>query len=145
MVTAVMKLKTFTPWEKSYDKSRQQVKRQRYYFANKVPPSQGYGFSDSHVWIWELDHKESWAPKNWYFWTVGLEKTLESSMDCKEIKPVNPKGNQSWILIGGTDAEVEAPVLWPPGEKSRLIGKDPDAGKDRRQKEKGMAEDEMVR
>ena len=106
--------------------------------------SQCYHFSSSHVWMWELDHKEGWALKNWCFWTVVLEKTLESPLDCKEIKPVNSKGNQYWIFIGGTNAEAEAPILWPPDPKRLLIGKDPDAGKDWRQ-EKGMTEDEMVR
>ena len=106
--------------------------------------SQGYGFSSSHVWMWELNHKESWAPKNWCFWTVVLEKTLESPLDCKEIKPVYPKGNRSWIFIGRIDAEAEAPILWPPDVKNGLIGKDPDAGKDWRQEEKEMTEDEMV-
>ena len=94
-------------------------------------------FSCSHVWMWELDYKESWVPKNWCFWTMVLENTLESPLDCKEIQPVNPKGNQSWIFIGRTDAEAEAPVLWPPDAKSWLLGKDPDAGKDWRQEEKG--------
>ena len=103
-----------------------------------------YGFSSSHVWMWELDYKESWVPKNWCFWTVVLEKTLESPLDCKEIKPVNPKGNQSWIFIGKTDAEAEILILWPPDSKSWLIGKDPDAGKDWMQEEKGTTEDEMV-
>ena len=93
--------------------------------------------------MWELDHKESWAPKNWHFWTVVLEKTLESAVDCKEIKPVHPKGNQSWIIIGRADAEAEAPILWPPNMKSWLTGKDLDAGKDWRQ-ENGTTEDEMV-
>ena len=102
----------------------------------------GFGFSSSHVWMWGLGHKEGWVLKNWCFWTVVLEKTLESPLDCKVIKPVNPKGNQCWIVIGRTDAE--APKLWPPDEKSQLIGKDPDAGKDWRQEEKGMTEDEMV-
>ena len=102
-------------------------------------------FSSSHVWMWELDHKEGWTPKNWCFWTVVLEKTLESPLDCKEIKPVNSKGNQPWIFIGKTDAEVEAPILWSPDMKSWLINKDPDAGKDRRQEEKGMTKEEMVR
>ena len=106
--------------------------------------SQIYGFSSSHVWMWELDHKESWALKNWCFWTVVLEKTLESHWDCKEIQPVNPKGNQSWIFIGRTDAEAETPILWPPDVKNWLIGKDPDTGKDRRREEKGTTEDEMV-
>ena len=101
-------------------------------------------FHSSHVWMWELDFKESWAVKNWYFWTAVLEKTLESPLDCKEIKPVNLKGNQSWIFIGRTYAEAEAPILWPPDTKKWLIGKDPDAGKDWRQEEKGMTEDEMV-
>ena len=100
------------------------------------------GFSNSHVWMWELDHKESWALKNWCFWTVVLKKTLESPLDCKEIKQLNPKGNQLWIFVGRTDAE--APILWPPDGKSWLIRKDPDAGKDWRQEEKGTMEDEMV-
>ena len=102
------------------------------------------GFSSSRVWMWELDHKEGWAPKNWCFWTVALEKTLESPLDCKEIEPVNPKGNQFWIFIGRTYAEVEAPILWPPHVNSQLIGKAPDAGKDWRQEEKGMTENEMA-
>ena len=112
---------------------------------NKVPSSQSYDFSSSPVWIWELDHKESWALKNWYFWTVVLDKTLESPLDCNEIKPVNPKGNQSWmswIFIGRTDAK--ALKLLPPDMKNWLIGKDPDAGKDWSQEENGMTEDEMV-
>ena len=104
-----------------------------------------YVFSSSRVWMWELDHKESWAPKNWRFRTVVLEKTLENPLDSKEIKSVNPKGSQSWIFIGRTDAEAEAPTLWPSDLKSQLIGKDPDARKDWRQKEKGAAENEMVR
>ena len=113
-------------------------------FANKGPSSQSYDFSSSHVLMWELDYKESWVPKNWCFWTVVLEKMLESSLDCKEIQPVHPKGNQSWIFIGRTDAEAEAPVLWPPDGKDWLIGKDPDAGREWRRKEKGTTEDEMV-
>ena len=100
------------------------VKKQRHYFADKGPSSQSYGFPSSHVWMWELDHKESWVLKNWCLWTVVLEKTLESPLDCKEIKPVNPKGDQHWIFIGRTDAEAEAPVLWPPDSKNWLIGKD---------------------
>ena len=96
------------------------------------------------VWMWELDHKESWALKNWCFWTVLLEKTLESPLDCKEIQPVHPKGDQSWVLIGRTDAETETPKLWPSDEKSWLIGKDPDTGRDWGQEEKGMTEDEMA-
>ena len=94
--------------------------------------------------MWELDHKESWAPKSWCFWTVGLEKTLECPLDCKEIQPVHPKGNQSWIFIGRTDTEAEAPILWPPDSKNWLTGKDPDAGKEWRKEEKGMTEDEMA-
>ena len=132
----------FAPWKKSYDQPRQHIKRQRHYFANKDPYSQSYGFSSSHVWIWELDHKESWAPKNWCFWAVVLEKTLESPLDCKEIQPVNPKGNQSWISIGRTDAE--APILWPHDTKNWFFGKDPDAGKDWRQEEKGTTEGAAV-
>ena len=115
------------PWKKSYDQPRQNIKKQRHYFVNKGPSSQSDGFSSSHVWMWELDYKESWAPKNWCFSTVVL-KTLESPLDCK-IKPVNPKGSQSWIFIGRTDAEAEAPILWPPDVKKWLSGKDPDAGK----------------
>ena len=106
--------------------------------------SQSYGFFCGHVWMWELDHKESWALKNWCIWTVVLEKTLESPLDCKEIQPVHPKGNQSWIFIGRTDAEAETPIPWPPDVKNWLIGKDPDDGKDWRQKEKRAREDEMV-
>ena len=113
--------------------------------ADKGPSSQIYGFSISHVWIWELDYKESWMLKNWCFWTVVLEKTVESPLDCKDIKPVNPKGNQSWIFIGRTDTEAETSLLWPCDVKNWLIGKDPDAGgKDWRQEEKGTMEDVMV-
>ena len=132
------------PWEKSYDQPKQHIKKQRHYFAIKGPSSQSYGFSSSHVWMWEFDHKESWALKNWCFWTVMLEKTLENPLDCKEIQPVHPKGNQSWIFIGRTDAEAEAPILWSPDVKNWLIGKDPDTGEDWGQVEKGMTEDEMV-
>ena len=96
------------------------------------------------IWMWELDYKESWAPKNWCFWTVVLQKTLESPLDCKEIQPVHPKADQSWVFIGGTDVEAETPILWPPHAKSWLIWKDPDAGKDWGQEEKGTTEDEMV-
>ena len=113
-------------------------------FANKSPYSQGYGFSSGHVWMWELDCEESWAPKNWCFWTVVLEKTLESPLDCKEIQPVHPKGDQPWVCIGRTDAEGETPVVWSPDAKSWLIWKDPDAVKDWGQEEKGMTENEMV-
>ena len=108
------------------------------------PSSQSYGFSSGHVWMWEFDYKEGWAQKNWCFWTVVLEKTLEGPLDCKEIKPVNPKGNQSWIFIGRTDAEAEAPILWPPDANNWLIRKGLDSGKDWRQKEKGTTEDKMV-
>ena len=139
-----IKRRLLTPWKESYDQPRQYIQKQRHYFANKGPSSQSYGFSSSHVWMWELDHKEGWALKNWCFWTVVLEKTLESPLNCKEIQPVHPKGNQSWIFIGRTDAEAEAPILWPPDEKNWLSGKDPDAGKDWRQEEKGTTEDEMV-
>ena len=114
---------------------------QRHYFANKGPSSQGYGFSSGHVWMWELNYKESWVQKNWCFWTVMLEKTLKSSLACKEIQPVHPKEDQSWVFIGRTDVEVETPILWPPDVKSWLIWKDPDAGKDWGQEEKGMTED----
>ena len=122
----------------------QQIKKRRHYFANRGLSNQSYGFSSSHVWMWESDHKEGWAPKNRCFWTVVLEKILENPLDFKEIKPVNSLGNQPWLFIGGTDAEVEAPALWPPDAKSWLIGKDPDAGKYWRQEEKVMTENEMV-
>ena len=120
------------------------ILKSRDYFANKGPSSQSYGFSSSYGWIWELDQKEGWAIKNWCFWTVVLEYTLESPLDSKEIQPVYPKGNQFWIFTGRTDAKAEAPILWPPDAKSWLIGKDPDAGKDWRQEEKGSTEDEMA-
>ena len=136
----------FTVWatSESHDQPRQHIKRQRHYFANKGPSSQSYGFSSSHVWMWELDYKESWAPKDWYFWPVVLEKTLESLLDCKELQAVNPEGNQSWIFIGRTDDEAETPALWPPHVKNWLIWKDPDIGNDWRWEEKGMTEDEMI-
>ena len=118
------------------------LKKQRRYLTNKGPYSQSYGFSSSHVWMWELDYKESWVPKNWCFRTAVLEKTFESPLDSKDIKSVDPKGNQSWILTGQTDAE--ALVLWPPDAKNRLIRRDPDARKDWRQEKKGTIEDEMV-
>ena len=120
------------------------MKKQRHYFVDKGPCSQSYGFSHSCVWMWELDHKESWAQKNWCFWTVVLEKTLESPLDCKEIQSVHPKGDQSWVFIGSTDAEAETPILWPPHAKSWIIGKGPDAGRDWRQEDKGMTEGEMA-
>ena len=131
-------------WKESYDQPRQHIKKQRQYFANKSLSSQGYGFSSSHVWMWELNYKEIWAPKNWCFWTVVLEKTLESPLDCKEIQTVHPKGDQSWVFIGRTDAEAETPILWPPHAKSWLIGKAPDDGRDWGQEEKGTTEDEMA-
>ena len=116
---------------------RQHIEKQRHYFVNKGPSSQGYGFSSGRVWMWELNDKESWVPKNWCFWTVVLEKTLESPLDCKEIQPVHPKGDQSWVFFGRTDVEAETPILWPPDAKSWFIWKDPDAGKDWGQEEKG--------
>ena len=125
------------PWKKSYNQPRQHIKKQKHYFANKGSSSQSSGFSSSYVWMWELDHKESWALKNWCFWTVVLEKTLKSPLDCKEIKPVNLNGNQSWMFNGRTEAEAEAPILWPPDGKNWLTGKDPGAGKDWRQEERG--------
>ena len=128
----------------SYDKTLQHIKKQRHYFVSKGLYSQSHGFSSNHVWIWELDHKECWASKNWCFWTVALEKTLESPLDCKEIQPVHPKGNQSWIFIGRADAEAEAPILWPPDVKSWLIRKDLDAGKDWKQEEKRMTKGKMA-
>ena len=131
-------------WKKDYDQPRQHIKKQRHYFANKGLSSQSYGFSSGHAWMWELDYKENWAVKNGYFWTVVLENTLESLLDCTEIKPGDPKGDQSWIITGRTDAEAETLVLWPPDVNSWLIGKDPDAGRDWGQEEKGMTEDEMV-
>ena len=133
--------KMFAPWRKSFDKTRQYIKKQRHYFVDNSPYSKSYDFSGSHgseSWT-----RECWAPKNWCFWNVVLEKALENPSDCKEIKPSQPKGNQSWIFIGGTDAEAEVLILWPPDVKSLLIRKDSDAGKDWRQ-EKGMVEDEMV-
>ena len=146
--------KMLASWKKSYDQPRQHIKKQRHYFTNKVLSSQSYGFSSSHVWMWPymqscmdvtihvvmygcvLDHKESWAPKNWCFWPAVLKKTLESPWDSKEIKPVNPKRNKFWIFIRRTDAEAEVLILWPPDTKSQFIGKDPDAGRDWGQEEK---------
>ena len=125
-------------------KPRHHIKKQRHHFAKKGPYSQSYGFSSSHIQIWKLDHNNDWAVKNWCLQTVMLQKTLESPLDSKEIKPVHPKGNQPWIFFRRNDAEAEAPILWPPDGKSQLIGKDPDAGKDWGQEEKGMTEGEMV-
>ena len=120
------------------------IKKKRHYFVNKGPSSQGNGFSSGLVWMWELGYKENWVPKNWCFWTVVLEKTLQSPLDCKEIQPVHPKGNESWIFIERTDAEAQTPKLWPPDVQNWLTGKDPDAGKDWKQEEKRTREDEMV-
>ena len=127
--------KMLTPWKENYGKSTQHVKKQRHHFANKSLYSQKYGFSSSGVQMWGLDPKEGWVPKNGCFRVVVLEKTLESHLDCKEIKPVNPKGDQPWIFIGRTDAE--ASTLWPCDVKSQLVGKDPAAGKDWRQRRRG--------
>ena len=133
-----------THCKESCDQPRQHIKKQRHYFVNKGLSSQSYGFSSNHVWMWELDYKESWTQKNWCFWTVLLEKTYESSLDSKEIQLVHPKGNQSWMIIGRTDVEAETPVLWPPDVKYWLIWKDPDAGKGWRREEQGTTENEML-
>ena len=130
------------PWKKIYDQPRQHSKKKRHHFASKGQSIQSYGFSSRHVWMWELDDKESRAPKIWCFWTVMLEKTRERPLDCKETKPVNPEGNKPWVFIGRTDAG--AAILWPPDVRSQLLGKDPEAGKNWRQEEKGMTEDEMA-
>ena len=140
-VTATMKLKHLLLGRKATTNLDSVLKSRN--ITDKGPCSQSYDFSSNHVSMWELDHKESWALKNWCFWTVVLEQTLESPLVCKEIKPVNPKGNQSRLFIGRTDAEAETPILWPPDENNWVIWKDPDAGKDWRQEEKGMTEDEM--
>ena len=136
--------KMLASWKKSYDQPRQHVKKQRHHYANKGPSSQDYGFSSSHVWMWELDLKESWLLKNWCFWTVVLEKPLESPLDCKEIQSLHSKGDQSWVFFGRTDAKGETPILQPPHAKSWFIGKDSDAGRDWGQEEKGTTEDEMA-
>ena len=139
-----MKSKMLSPWKESYDKPRQLIKKQKHHFADKGLYSQSYGFSSNHVQLWESDHKEGWLPNNWCFWIVVLEKTSESPLDNKEMKPVNPKGSQSQTFIGSTDAEADALVLWSPDAKSWLIRKDPDAERDRRQERRRVAEDEMV-
>ena len=146
MVTAAMKLRRLLLGRKVMTNLDSVIKSRDITLSTKVRLVKAIFFSSSHVWMWELDHKESWASKNWFFWTVVLEKTLESPLGCKEFKPVYPQGNQSRIFIGRTvaDAEVEAPILWPPDVKNWLVGKDPDAGKDWRGEEKGMTEDEMV-
>ena len=133
-----------TPWKESYEQHRQHIIKQRHYFVNKGLSSQGYGFSSSHVCMWQLDYNKSWAPKNWCFRTVVFEKALESHSDCKEIQWVHSKGNHSWVFIERTDVEAEAPILWPPNTKSWLIWKDPDVGKDWGKEEKWMTEDQMV-
>ena len=143
MVTAAMKLKDACSLEKKETNPDSILKSRDITLLTEVCLVKAV-FSSSHVRMWELDYKESWAGKNWYFWTVVLEKTLVSPSDGKEIKPVNPKGNQSWIFVGRNDAKAEIPILWPPDAKSQLIGKDPDAGKDCGQEEKGMTEDEIV-
>ena len=145
MVTIAVKLKDSYLLEEKLRQPRHHIKQQKHHFANEVSSVQSYGFSSSHVWMWDLDHKESWGLKNWCFWTVVLEKTLESPLDSKEIQPVHPKGNQSWVFIGRTDVEAEARKFWPPEVKDWLIGKDSDVGKDWRWEEKGTKEDEMVR
>ena len=145
MVTAAMKLKdTCSLEKKSYDQTRQFIKKQRNHFANKGPSNQSYGFYGSHIGMWKFNHKEGWVPKNWCFLILALQKTLESPFDSKEIKTVNPKGNQPSVFIGKTDAEAETSILWPPHAKSWFTGKDPDARKDWRQK-KGVSKDNMVR
>ena len=131
------------PWKKSSDQPRQHIKKQRHYFANKGPSSQSYGFSSCHVWMWELDYKENWVPKNWYFWTVVLEKTLESPLDCKEIQQSILKEISPEYSLEGLMLKLK-PILWPAHVKNRVIGKDTDAGKDWRCEEKGTTEDEMV-
>ena len=136
--------KTHIPWKESYDQRRHHIEKQRHYFANKGPSSQSYSFSSGHVWMWELDCEKSWAPKNWCFWTVVLEKTLEHPLDLKEIQPVHLKGYQSWVFIGRTGAEAETPILWSPDVKNWLFRKEQDAGKDWRQEKKATTEDEMV-
>ena len=140
-MTVALKLKYFGSLEVKLDS----MLKNRHHFANKGLYSQSCGFSSSHVWMWELDYKKGCVPKNWCFRIVVLEKILESPLDSKEIKPGNPKGNQSWIFTGRTDAEAISPIIWPSDAKNELIGKDPDATKDWRQEEKGVAEDEMIR
>ena len=144
IVTAAMKLKDTSSLEGKLWPIRQHIAKQRHYFADKLPSSQSCGFSSSHIWMRELAHKESWVPKNWYFSTVVLEKTLESPLNSKEINPVNPKGNQPWIFIGRTDVEAEAPILWLSDANNWFTGKYPDAVRDWGQEEKGMTEDEMA-
>ena len=119
------------------------MKKQRHYFSIKIPSSEGSGFPSGHIWMWDLDYKESWAQKNWCFWTVVLEKAFKSPLDCKEIQPVHLKGDQSWVFIGRTDVEAETPILWLPDAKSWVVWKDSDVVKDWGQEKEGMAEDDM--
>ena len=140
-----MKLKDACSLGEKLFQPRQHIKNWRHYFADKCSSSQSCGFPEVMYGGESCNIKKAEHQKNWCFWTVMLGKILESPLDCKEIKPGNPKGNQSWILIGRTDAEAETPILWPPDARNWLIGKDPDAGKDWRQEEKGTIEDEMVR
>ena len=133
-----------TPWKESYDQTRQHIKKQRHYFINIVRPCLVKAMVFPVIGMWELDFKESWAPRNWCFWTVVLEKTLENTLDCKEIQAVQSKGEQAWVFIGRTNVEAETQILWAPDAKSWLIWKDPDAEKDWHQEEKGMTEDEMI-
>ena len=144
MVTAAMKLKDTCSLEKKAMTNLDSILKSRDIALSTKVHLVKVGFSSGHVWMWELDFKESWAPKSWCFWTVVLEKTLESPLDCKEMEPVHPKRNQSWMFIGRTDAKAETPILFPPDVKNWLIWKDPDAWKDWRREEKGMKEDEMV-
>ena len=141
--TTALKLENFCSLEEKLWQPRQCIKKKRHHFANKGPIVKAMGFPVV-IWMWELDHKEGWVLKNWCFQVVVLEKTLECSLDCREIKPVNTEGNQPWIFTRRTDAETETPILWPPDVKSQLTGKDPDAGKGWRQEEKGMTDDEVV-
>ena len=133
-----------SPWKKSDDQPKQYVRKQRHHFTDKCPYSQSDGFLSSHLRVWETDHKEGWVPKNWCFQTVVLEKPLRSPLDSKDIKPVSPKGKQSWIFTGRTGVEAEAPILWPLAVKSRLIGKDPDAGKDWGQEDKWATQGQII-
>ena len=144
MVTAAMKLRCLLLGRKAKTNLDSILKSRDVTLLTKVRLVKAMSFPSSHVWMWELDHKAGWALKNWCFWTVVLEKTLERHLGCNEIKPVTPKGNQPWIFTGRTEAEAAAPILWPPDVKSQLIGKDPDDGKDGGQEEKGMTEDKMV-
>ena len=138
---AAMQLDDAASWKESYDRPRQCIKKQRHHFTDKGPYSQSYGFSSSHTHMWQLDRKKGWALKNWCFQIVVLEETPEGLLDCKEIKPVNPKGDQPWVFLARTDTEAEAPILWPPDVIRWLTGKDSDAGKDGRQKENRAAGD----